>query len=78
MGGMERLKSRIDELQSRAREMGRGHIPVSIFGTPPETAIIEAYREMGVDRVIFGLRPEGSEQALGALKHHAEVVKAYV
>jgi len=78
MGGMEHFKARIDELQTRAKAMGRDRIPVSIFGVAPQPEIIEAYRDMGVDRAIFGLRADAPENALGALKHYAEVMKPFL
>lgn len=67
------LGEKIKELQAKAKEAGRGPIPVSVFGVPPSKEAIEAYQEMGVDRVLFGLRPEGAEQVIPALKRYAEV-----
>ena len=67
------LGEKIKELQSKAKEAGRGPIPVSVFGVPPSKEAIEAYKEMGVDRVLFGLRPEGAENVIPALKRYAEV-----
>ncbi|WP_322795192.1 LLM class F420-dependent oxidoreductase [Tepidiforma sp.] len=67
------LAQMIRELQERAKAAGRGPIPVSVFGVPPSKEVIEQYAEMGVDRVIFGVRPEGAEQVLPALKRYAEV-----
>ncbi|WP_322817724.1 LLM class F420-dependent oxidoreductase [Tepidiforma sp.] len=67
------LGQMIRELQERARAAGRGPIPVSVFGVPPSKEVIEQYAELGVDRVIFGLRPEGAEQVIPALRRYAEV-----
>jgi probable F420-dependent oxidoreductase len=67
------LGAMIRELQERAKAAGRGPIPVSVFGVPPSKEVIEQYAEMGVDRVIFGVRPEGADQVLPALKRYAEV-----
>jgi len=67
------LAGMIRELQERAKAAGRGPIPVSVFGVPPSKEVIEQYAEMGVDRVIFGVRPEGADQVLPALKRYAEV-----
>lgn len=67
------LGEKINELQAKAKDAGRGHIPVSVFGVPPSKEALEAYQEMGVDRVLFGLRPEGAEQVIPALKRYAEV-----
>jgi probable F420-dependent oxidoreductase len=67
------LGEMIRQLQERAKAAGRGPIPVSVFGVPPSKEIIEQYAAMGVDRVIFGLRPEGADQVIPALKRYAEV-----
>ena len=67
------LGAMIRELQERAKAAGRGPIPVSVFGVPPSKEVIEQYAEMGVDRVIFGVRPDGADQVLPALKRYAEV-----
>lgn len=67
------LGQMIRELQERARAAGRGPIPVSVFGVPPSKEVIEQYAELGVDRVIFGLRPEGADQVIPALRRYAEV-----
>lgn len=67
------LGQMIRELQERAKAAGRGPIPVSVFGVPPSKEILEQYAEMGVDRVIFGVRPEGADQVIPALRRYAEV-----
>ncbi|MEJ5222749.1 MAG: LLM class F420-dependent oxidoreductase, partial [Tepidiforma sp.] len=67
------LAGMIRELQERAKAAGRGPIPVSVFGVPPSKEVLEQYAAMGVDRVIFGVRPEGAEQVIPALKRYAEV-----
>jgi len=66
------LAARIQELQRMAKAAGRGPIPVSIFGVPPSKEAIEAFAAMGVERMLFGLRPEPAEKAIPALKRYAE------
>ena len=67
------LGAKIKELQQMAKDAGRGEIPVSVFGVPPSKEALENYAAMGVDRAIFGLRPEGAENVIPALKRYAEV-----
>lgn len=67
------LGQMIQELQQKAKDAGRGPIPVSVFGVPPSQEAIENYASMGVERCIFGLRPEPAEKAVPALKRYAEV-----
>ncbi|HMO53244.1 MAG TPA: LLM class F420-dependent oxidoreductase [Tepidiformaceae bacterium] len=66
------LGEKIKELQQMAKDAGRGEIPVSVFGVPPSKEALENYAAMGVDRAIFGLRPEGAENVIPALKRYAE------
>jgi alkanesulfonate monooxygenase SsuD/methylene tetrahydromethanopterin reductase-like flavin-dependent oxidoreductase (luciferase family) len=66
------LGQKIEELQEMAKAVGRQPIPVSVFGVPPSKEAIENYDSMGVDRCLFGLRPEGAEHVLPALKRYAE------
>jgi probable F420-dependent oxidoreductase len=48
---------RIPELRRRAAEAGRGHIPVVVFGVPPEAEVLAAYEEAGADRAVLWLPP---------------------
>ncbi len=70
------LAARIQELQEKAKAAGRGRIPVSIFGAPPRPDLIETYREIGVDRVIFRLPSAEPEVVLAELRKAAEVARA--
>jgi probable F420-dependent oxidoreductase len=72
------LPARIGELQSMAKDAGRGRIPVSLFGVPPAASLVERYRELeagGVHRMLFWLPPAPSEAVLPVLKQCAEVAK---
>lgn len=69
------LAEMIAELREKAKAAGRGHIPVSVFGAGPHQATIEKYQELGVERVLFGIRPAETEDVLGQVKRYAEFVK---
>ena len=66
------LGEKIQELQHMAKAAGRGPIPVTIFGAGPSREAIEAFAAMGVERILFGLRPEPAEKAIPALKFYAQ------
>jgi probable F420-dependent oxidoreductase len=66
------LGQKIQELQRMAKDAGRAPIPVSVFGVPPSQEAIENYAGMGVERCIFGLRPEPADKVIPALKRYAE------
>jgi probable F420-dependent oxidoreductase len=70
------LEIRIAELQSMARDAGRGRIPVTLFGVPGNREVIEGYEAMGVDRVCFRLPSVESEEAISRLKRYAEAMGA--
>lgn len=70
------LAPRIQELQEKAKAAGRGRIPVSIFGAPPRPDLVETYRQIGVDRVIFRLPSAEPEVVLEELRKAAEVARA--
>ena len=46
---------RIDELQRRAAEAGRGHIPVVVFGVPAKAEVLAEYEQAGADRAVHWL-----------------------
>lgn len=53
--GLAAFAERVAELQARAADAGRGHLPVSIYGAAPKAAAVESYRKAGVDRLVFEL-----------------------
>ncbi|HEY1275490.1 MAG TPA: LLM class F420-dependent oxidoreductase [Thermoleophilaceae bacterium] len=57
MENPEQLKQRIDELQSRAADAGRGHIPVGYFGVKPEPRAVERLAWAGVEYCVFYAPP---------------------
>ncbi len=66
------LGEKIKELQQRAGEVGRGHIPVYVFGAPPSAEFIERMAGLGVDEVVFGLPPAPAETVMPVMKRAAE------
>jgi probable F420-dependent oxidoreductase len=55
----EELAARIDELQRRASEAGRGTIPVTVVGMMRDPGRIENLEQAGVTRAIFWLPSDG-------------------
>jgi probable F420-dependent oxidoreductase len=49
--------ARVEELQLRAAEAGRGPIPVTIQIPPRDPSVLERYEEAGVTRAVHMLRP---------------------
>ena len=52
----EQMIARVEELQRRGEESGRGPIPVSIQIPPRDPAVLERYEQAGVTRAVHMLR----------------------
>ena len=75
MRGGAVLAQRIKELQERAKDAGRGRIPVTVYGTPPQPELISHFAEIGVDRCVFSLPPVAEDEALSRLDRYANTMK---
>jgi probable F420-dependent oxidoreductase len=71
------LKKQIGELRRLAREKGRDpkSISISVFWTQPDRQAIDAYDEMGAERVIFALQSESREKLLPILDGYAKLLR---
>jgi probable F420-dependent oxidoreductase len=65
--GMAEFGGRVAELQRRAADAGRGHLPVTIYGAVPKPAALESYAQAGVDRVLFELPDADADETLRLL-----------
>jgi probable F420-dependent oxidoreductase len=65
--GMAEFGGRVAELQRRAADAGRGHLPVTLYGGVPEPAALESYAGAGVDRVLFELPDADGDATLRLL-----------
>ncbi len=72
------LAAGIGELHRLAREKGRdpNTLSVSVYGVPMRTDEVSRLRDIGVQRVVFGLPPAGRDTVLPLLDRGAEVVRA--
>lgn len=59
---VEEVRVRIGRLRERAAEAGRGHVPVTMFGTPDDPGLLEQLATAGVDRCLIPVRSEGSDE----------------
>jgi probable F420-dependent oxidoreductase len=70
------LADKVAELQSIAADAGRDPIPVSVFGSRPDAASLDAYREAGAHRVTLWLPSEGRDVVLPLLEQYAALLEA--
>jgi probable F420-dependent oxidoreductase len=80
--GQTPLGERIVELNEKAKDAGRGPIPVSVYGAVPRSEVINHYAEIGVDRCVFWLPAAPADEAIPFLDRYVavreEVAKAGV
>ena len=54
-------------LQRRAGEVGRGPVPITLFGAQADQVAIEAYEAVGITRCLFVVPEAGKERILPTL-----------
>jgi hypothetical protein len=50
---------------------------VSIFGAAAKEAALQEYQELGVERTVFGLPPEGRDKVLPLLDQYATMIPKF-
>ncbi|MCZ6647511.1 MAG: LLM class F420-dependent oxidoreductase [SAR324 cluster bacterium] len=68
---------RIAELQELAAKAGRGPIPVTMFGTPPESDRVEQFIKDGASRVVFPINAAGKDEVLPALDELSKIAGTF-
>jgi alkanesulfonate monooxygenase SsuD/methylene tetrahydromethanopterin reductase-like flavin-dependent oxidoreductase (luciferase family) len=68
---------RIQQLNELAEEAGRGPIPVTMFGTPPQAEAVEHFAEVGVERCILPLPPAPAEEVMPLLDAQARLIEQF-
>jgi probable F420-dependent oxidoreductase len=71
------LGGRIEELQRRAEEAGRGRIPIGYYGAPPDEDKLARMEEMGVDRAVVMLETEEPEVVEGRIDELAPLAERF-
>jgi hypothetical protein len=73
---MAEFRRRVEGLQRRAAEAGRGPIPVTVFGVPPDKALLAEFAAAGADRCLLALAHLDASQTLTVLDDWAGLVAA--
>jgi hypothetical protein len=68
------FRRRAARLQERAADAGRGHIPVTVFGVPPEKGLLAEFAAAGADRCLLALEHMDTSQTLAALDEWARLL----
>jgi probable F420-dependent oxidoreductase len=72
-GRMGNAVEKIAALQKRAKETGRGSIPVTAFMPKPDRVALDPLEAAGVERVVLGLPSESSDKVLPLLDRYAQL-----
>jgi probable F420-dependent oxidoreductase len=74
--GVDEIIARIPELERRAKEAGRGRIPVTVYAVPGDRAAIERLAQAGVARVLFDLPSLPLQETYRKLDEFVAVVES--
>jgi probable F420-dependent oxidoreductase len=71
------LVAEIGDLRQRAEKAGRDpkSIAIATYGGPRDEAVVQQYRDAGVDHYIFSLPPAGRDKVLQLLDRYAEFMR---
>lgn len=72
--GRSRLAEQLPEFRRLCQEAGRGHLPVTVYGSRHTPEEVEEYRALGVDRLVFWLPSKPAGEVLPVLDRVAELI----
>ncbi len=71
------LSERINTLQEMASAVGRGPIPVTVFGAVPRPEVISHYAEIGVERCVLWLPSQPAAEVLPHLDRYVSLMEEF-
>jgi probable F420-dependent oxidoreductase len=74
-GRMGNFVEKFATLQKRAKEAGRGPIPVTAFMPKPDRAVLDPLEAAGVERVVLGVPSETSDKVLPLLDAYTKLMR---
>jgi probable F420-dependent oxidoreductase len=66
----------LPEFRKMCADAGRGHLPVTMFGVPPDLDKLKHYRDIGVDRLVISVDSAGADTLLPVLDKWAGLMRA--
>jgi probable F420-dependent oxidoreductase len=75
LDGIPAFTARVQALQARAADAGRGPIPVSMYYASTDPKTLDAYQDAGVSSVYFGVDSEGRDSVLRRLDQLAPLIR---
>jgi probable F420-dependent oxidoreductase len=78
LASVDELERRAVSLRRKAADAGRGPVPITLFGVPPDSALLDALAAAGADRCLL-LLPAGTEiEILNRLDDWAQLARTHV
>jgi probable F420-dependent oxidoreductase len=74
LADMAEFRRRVTNLRQRAADAGRGRVPVTVFGVPPDKALVAGFAAAGADRCLLSLEHVGAAETLAALDDWASLL----
>jgi probable F420-dependent oxidoreductase len=74
LADMAEFRRRVTNLRQRAADAGRGWVPVTVFGVPPDKALLAGFAAAGADRCLLSLEHLGAAETLAALDDWASLL----
>jgi probable F420-dependent oxidoreductase len=74
LASVDELRQRVASLRQRAADTGRGPIPVTLFGVPPRTELLDEFAAAGVDRCLLMLADQSVDETLATLDDWAPLI----
>jgi probable F420-dependent oxidoreductase len=71
LADMAEFRGRVAALRQRAEAAGRGPIPVTVFGVPPDSALLDEFAEAGADRCLLPLTSLDASETMSMLDQWA-------
>ena len=68
------LKSRVEELQARAADAGRGPMDITIYQPGPSEQLLEEYADAGATRVLCALPHEDPDAMSARIDRYAAFI----
>ncbi len=74
LADMAEFRRRVTTLRQRAADAGRGPVPVTVFGVPPDKAVLAEFAAAGADRCLLPLEYLDAAETLAALDDWARLI----
>jgi probable F420-dependent oxidoreductase len=76
LADMAEFRRRVAALRERAAAAGRGPVPVTVFGAPPDAALLGEFAEAGADRCLLPLTSLDASETMSKLDDWAGLRRA--